>query len=375
MFKGVAVRGLRALLFLILVVGCAPKAPIWVGFVAELTGKRGQLGVDARDGAQLAVDMINEQGGIDGQSIQLLVRDDKGDPETARQVDAALVEQGVVAIIGHTTSGQAAAVFEQVNASGVVLLSPGASSEQFSGQVDYFFRVVPTTDLMGEALALHIYQNRDVRDLICVYDESNQAYADLLWQAVKVKFEALGGKTRPIFTFTPDVTALDALMTQVKAIEPAGVMFIASPVDTALMMQYGRQQGLQARLFSSPWAQSDALLEKGGKAIEGLELIAGYMPQIPYPPSQRFAEQFEERYGRPPGLLASNGYEAVLVLAYALRQTRGQAQGLPEALVTVKDLEGAYSPISLDEYGDVMRDVYIAVVKDRSFEIVDVISP
>ncbi len=364
-----------SLLFLIWVVGCVSKAPITVGFVAELTGKRGQLGVDARDGAQLAVDVLNEQGGINGRPIQLLVRDDKGDPETAQQVDAALVEQGVVAIIGHTTSGQAAAVYDQINAAQVVLLSPGASSEQFSGQADYFFRALPTTDLMGEALAWHIYHNRNVRHLVCVYDESNRAYGEFLWQAIKVKFEALGGEAGQLFTFMPDETALDALMQQVQAAAPEGVVFIASPVDTALMVQYGHQQGLEARLFSSPWAQSDALLEKGGQAVEGLEMIAGYTPQIPYPPSQRFAEQFEARYGRQPTLLASNGYEAALVLAYALKQTQGRAQGLPEALVTVKDLEGAYSPISLDEYGDVKRDVYIAMVKDRAFEIVDIISP
>lgn len=375
MFREGTLRVAGALLLLVLAAGCVSKAPIWVGFVAELTGKRGQLGVDARDGAQLAVDMINEQGGIAGRSVQLLVRDDKGDPEIARQMDAALVEQGVVAIIGHTTSGQAAAVFEQINAAEVVLLSPGASSEQFSGQADYFFRALPTTDLMGGALAWHIYYNCNARDLVCVYDENNRSYGEFFWQAVQAKFEALGGKAGHLFTFTPDETALDALMMQVQAVEPEGVVFIASPVDTALMVQYGHQQGLNARLFSSPWAQSDALLEKGGQAVEGLEMIAGYTPQTPYPPSQRFAEQFEARYGRQPTLLASNGYEAVLVLAYALKQTRGQRQGLPEALVRVKDLEGAYSPISLDEYGDARRDVYIARVKDRAFEIVDVISP
>lgn len=375
MFKRGVLGVMGSLLFLALVMGCVSKAPIVVGFVAELTGKRGQLGVDARDGAQLAVDRINERGGVNGRPIQLLVRDDKGNPDTARQVDAELVEQGVVAIIGHTTSGQAAAVFDQINKAEVVLLSPGASSEQFSGQADYFFRAVPTTESMGEALAWHIYYNRDVRDLVCVYDESNRAYSEFLWQAIQAKFEALGGKARQSFTFMPDETALDALMMQVQAVEPEGIIFIASPVDTALMVQYGFRNNLSAHLFSSPWAQSDALLEKGGQAVEGLEMIAGYTPQTPYPPSQRFAEQFEARYGRQPTLLASNGYEAVLVLAHALKQTQGRAQGLPEALVTVKNLEGVYSPISLDEYGDVKRDFYIAVVKDRAFEIVDIISP
>lgn len=71
-----------------LLTGCRAKKPILIGFAGELTGKRGELGVEARDGAQLAVEEINANGGIHGRHITLLVRDDQGDPERARQVDA-----------------------------------------------------------------------------------------------------------------------------------------------------------------------------------------------------------------------------------------------------------------------------------------------
>ncbi len=351
------------------------SGPILIGFVGELTGAHGGLGVAARDGAQLAVSLINEEGGIKGRQVMLIIKDDKGDPDTARQISANLVDQGVVSIVGYTTSGQVAAVFEQMNAAKVVFISPAASSSQFSNQTDYFFRVVSSTDLLGKALATHMYNTRHVQHATCIYDLRNQAYAEPLWEAIQTQLKALGGSTGQAFTFTSGQTDLKALIAQVQATNPESLVFIASAVDTALLAQYGRQQGIEAPFFSSAWAQTNEFLEKGGRAVEGMEMIAGFNPQDTSPTFQKFAERFTERYGRSPGLMSSYAYEAVEVLAHALEQTGGRTEGLPEALVAIKDWPGVQGNLTMDAYGDIQRDVYIAVVKDGGFEIIDTISP
>jgi branched-chain amino acid transport system substrate-binding protein len=220
-----------------------------------------------------------------------------------------------------------------------------------------------------------MYTARGARRLTCIYDLHNQAYAKPLWQSIQAEFEALGGSIDQVFTFASGETDLQALMAQVTAVDPETVVFISSAVDTALMIQYARQQGLEARLFSSAWAQTNELLEKGGRAVDGLEMIAGYNPQDSSPSFVRFVEQFEAYYGRSPGLMASYAHEAVLVLAHALEQTGGKAAGLPEALTAVQTWQGVQGRISMDEYGDVKRDVYIAVVKDGQFEVTNTISP
>ena len=257
----------------------------------------------------------------------------------------------------------------------MVIISPGASSTQFSGQADYFFRIVPTTDLMGALLARHIYTNRHIQLLSCIYDSRNQAYAEPLWQAVQKEFEALGGTSGQTFAFTSGASDLQALMMQVKTVNPEAILFIASGIDVALMAQYGQQQGIEVQLFSSSWAQSPELLQKGGQAVEGLELMVGYTPDMPYPPSQEFARRFEARYKRQSSLLASNGYESMLTLIEALEHTGGKTQGLPEALAAIQDLEGTYSSISFDQYGDVKRPMYMARVENGQFTIVSVVSP
>ncbi len=367
--------GVLSSLLGVLMGGCTGRKPILVGFAAELTGKRGEIGVGARDGAQLAVELINERGGINNRPLELIVRDDKGESETARQVDAELVEQGVVAIIGHITSQQTAAVFDQINESEVVLLSPTSSSTQFNHQADYFFRVMPSNDFFGRALASHIYNTRQVRQLTGIYDLGNRAFSETLWQSMQAEFEKLGGDASQAFTFTSGETDLQDLMAQVTATEPEAVVFVASAIDTALMAQYVHQQESEALMFSSTWAQTNELLEKGGRAVDGLELSVVYHTDNPFPTFQRFVEQFEARFNRPPSLASPFAYEAVLVLAQALKQTDGQAKGLPEALTTINNLEGVQGFISMDDYGDVKRETFIAVIEDRQFKIINTISP
>jgi branched-chain amino acid transport system substrate-binding protein len=153
------------------------------------------------------------------------------------------------------------------------------------------------------------------------------------------------------------------------------LVFIASAVDTALMVQYIRQSHPEILLFSSTWAQTDELLEKGGRAVEGLEMGAVYHPQHPSPVYQEFVKKFEDRYRRQPALGASHSYETVMVLAQALEQTDGQANGLPQALTAIDNMPGLQGTISINEYGDVKREVYIVKIKNGHFEVIDTIVP
>lgn len=354
--------------------GCATQSPILVGYAGELSGSRAELGVAGRDGAQLAVDVINQQGGVQGRPLKLLVRDDEGKPDSAREVDAELVKAGVITIIGHMTSGQTAAVFKQMNEARVVLFSPTASSTDFSGQADYFFRMLPNTDLLGSALAEHIYA-RGVRSLIGIYDVGNESHTKALWLSAQKRFAALGGRIDGTLTFKSGNADLQSVMNQVAARRPEAVAFVSSAVDTALMAQYGRQQGLTAQYFSVPWSQTPELFQKGGKAIEGMELVALYNPQNSNPVFQEFLQRFQDRYHRLPDFGAAYSYETVLALAQALQQTGGQAAGLPAALSRLQNLQGIQGKISLDAYGDVIRDVYIVKAADDHFQVIDTVSP
>ncbi len=342
---------------------CASRTPILVGLAVELTGKQADVGINIRDAAQMAVDEINEQGGVNGQPLELIIRDDQGRPEVAQKVDAELLEMGVVAILGHYTSNVAAAVIDQMNAAEVVLISPTASSSYFSGKDDYFFRLISDTGFIGEQMGKHIDAYHEIERLLGVYDDNNRAYAKSYWDALSETFVQLGGHAETL-SFIAGETDLQKLAVEISEANPDGLVIVASAVDTAIIAQYIRQLGLEIPLFTSPWAQTSQLTEKGGRAVEGLEISAFYNPNNQLESHRVFAEKFTHRYRRQPLLGTSQAYEMVLVLAEALKKTGGKSAGLPQALLELNDFPGVLGPITFDEFGDVHREVYIMRVED-----------
>jgi branched-chain amino acid transport system substrate-binding protein len=364
---------LIGLLVLVLAAGCSARDPIFIGVAVELSGSRGKIGVTLRNGAQLAVDEINAAGGINGRQIQLIVRDDQGSPEVANQVDQELIDMGVVAIIGHVTSQQTEAVYSLVDRSGVILFSPTSSSPFFSGIEDNFFRVMPDNKAFGQSLGWVISNKYNIQQVISILDIKNQSFVESLWAETRSAFESGGGEVLRELRYNSDSADLKALMEEAAAVNPEAIVFVASDTDTALMAQYGRLLGLDTQYFSSTWAQTEELISKGGSSVEGMVLSAVFDPNSQDPVYLEFCEAYREKFQTEPGLGASHAYEAVMVLAEGLRQTRGELDGLAEALSGIQNYQGVQGAISFNLFGDVLRKSYFVMVEDREFITVDIV--
>ena len=78
--------------------------PIKITLVTTLTGPASTAGILTRDGALLAIEQANKAGGINGRPIEALIRDDKGSADEALKIDQSLLDEGVVAFLGHYLS-------------------------------------------------------------------------------------------------------------------------------------------------------------------------------------------------------------------------------------------------------------------------------
>ncbi len=348
--------------------GCTRPSPIKVGFAGELTGKQSDLGVHGRDGALLAVETLNESGGVAGRSLKLLVRDDHGTPEGARAADRELIDAGVVAIIGHMTSAQSMAALPMIEEAGVVLLSPTASTTELSGLDDHFFRVTATTAQQAHLLARHIYQRRGLSRIAAIYDNDNASFTQTLWATFAQVYQDLGGQVSGEARFSsseePDFAHLVA---KLRADDPQGLLIIASAPDTAYIAQQVRLSDWQVPLFTSAWAHTEALPQNGGRAVEGIELTIGYDANSQSPAFLDFQVRYQARFGLAPTFASVYAYDAMMVLAAALEKTNGKAKGLPQALSETRDFEGLMGAISMDAYGDADRTRFLISIQDEQF--------
>lgn len=344
--------------------------PVLVGFVAQMTGKQAELGVQERNGVILAVEDINAAGGIDGRKIELITRDDFGAPDKAQSADDELVKAGVVAIIGHATSGQAVAGLKVTNAAQVAMISPTVSTPALSGQDDYFFRVYPTFKDSSQAFAAHVFKTEGLKRLAIIRDTDNAAYAETYRNTFADRFTALNGVISREVSFSsarqPDFSALLAELNDGLA---DGLLIIASDIDTALIAQKARIMNWNVPLFTSAWAQTETLISKGGKAVEGMKLEQSFAAGSQAPAFLAFKSRFQSRFGQPPSFGAAFGYEAAMVLAAALRKTDGRAAGLKKAILETGNFKGLMDDFSLDQFGDVKRPFYLSAVDDGKFVI------
>ncbi|MEL7656010.1 MAG: ABC transporter substrate-binding protein [Bacillota bacterium] len=348
------------------------KEPISIGFVAQLTGKQAELGVQERNGVQLAVEMINESGGIHGRMIELVVRDDLGVPEGARAADKELIDEGVIAIIGHATSGQTAAGLETTNPADVVLLSPTVSTPKLSGIDDNFVRVYPSFKESAEAFAEYTYQGDGIKRLAIIYDGDNAAYSKTYSEAFAEKFRSLDGTVTNEVMFSSVVQPnFQPLLAKLSEDKPNGLLIIASDIDTALIAQRTRLMDWSIPLYTSAWAQTETLISNGGQAVEGLKLEQSYALTSETPIFLDFKARYEARFGGDPSFGAAFGYEAAQVLAEAMKKTGGSAEGLKEALLSIRDFQGVIDTFSIDRFGDVERPFYLSSIHNGKFVVLE----
>ena len=179
-FFGYILLLLISVLLMVGLSGCEKKKqPLKIGFAGSLTGRYSDLGVAGRNGATLAVEQINEAGGIHGRLVELIVKDDKNDPEVALQIDKELIEDGVAAIIGHMTSVMSTAVLPLINAvlplinkEKIVMVGPTTTTNELTGLDDYFFRTVSPDFQQMRQLIHYIFDEKKLRTLAVAYDLS-----------------------------------------------------------------------------------------------------------------------------------------------------------------------------------------------------------
>lgn len=350
--------GRACLLLVLLLSSCSVVAgPVRVGFVAELSGRESDLGIAERNGALLAVEEINAQKGIAGRKIELIIKDDQGRPEVAQQVDQQLVDAGVVAIVGHVTTAQSLAGLAVTQPAGVVMLSPSASSMELSGLDDGFFRACADNRLDVQMLAAKMLaQGR--QHLVIYYDENNAAYALAYADGVQAAFEAGGGVVLAKIALPSDVPDFSDWIALGRTADPDAVLVIASAVHSALLIQRARLMGWTTAMYVSDWAYSETFVQTGGRAVEGVELVAAFDMNMDTPAMRDFRQHYQQRFGYEPNFGAMQAYEAMMLLARALQQTHGKADGLPDALRSLENVVVLGDPITMDAYGDVIRPVY-----------------
>ncbi len=360
---------LAAIIFCIVLccgTGCTPS-PFRIGFVGGLSGTMSDLGISGRDSLQLAAEVINEQGGIDGRSVELVIRDDRNDPDEAKKAVRELIDEDVRVIIGHMTSTMTQKTVPIANEHQVLMISPTTSTPELSGIDDYFLRVMPENTKRIIHKVEYILTDRTIRTLSAIIDVSNQGYTVPYWEQFKTSYlEKSGGTISDVVHYNSNEEVdYTHLVEKIVRNKPDALLFIANAFDTAMFCQQAAKLNYPGLLITCGWANTQELIQYGGRAVEGLFFVT-VAPAETKPEYETFKETFNRKYGYTPAFAAVNTYDAAMIVKQAYEQKK-RGETLKDAIIRIGMFQGLQMPVFIDKYGDAARKYNRLIVKDGEF--------
>ena len=354
---------LLALFGLAALCGCQPAAPIKVGFVGGLSGRVSELTVDARNGAQLAIDTLNAQ---PGQRYELRSHDDGHTPELGAAAVDAVADEGDAFAIGPMVSGVAKGMAPEASKRHLVLISPTANSDDLNGIDDYFFRVIPTAGPGADQLADTAIA-RDLKSAAVMAEWRNRAYSESFTRRFEDRFRALGGAPPQVVRYETDQNPDYAVIaTRLLASHPKLVLLVCSAVDASIVSQQLRRRDPGVQIVMSSWSANVQLLQLGGRAIEGALVLQALDLDSQAPTYLDFRKRFVQRFGNAPSQAAVLAYDATMMGAEGLRR-KTDDQSLRDVLRAPGTWPGVQQPQVLDRFGDSVNRFHLSEVHAGRF--------
>jgi len=340
----------------------AGEEAVPVGVVLPLSGHTANFGTEALRGINLAAEVLNSEGGIRNRQLHLIVRDDKAEPAaTSREVASLIAQDSVIAVVGPLTSNSAAAAAAVAQQAGTPLILPTATTPYVTEIGDYVCRICFTDPLQSKALAEFARQSL-VADRAAIVYETGSPYSEKLAEFFAMYFEEMGGQV----VFQKGVDAkFDRLASAVDqaAAENPHVLFapVYYPEAAVVINRVAELESSVVLLGADGWESTELFRLAGEHMRPGKVYISSHFSlEYHQQRGSSFLKTYERMYSEPPNSVSALGYDAVMVLADALRRTTTMDRpGLRQALVTTHNFPGVTGTISINEKRNVTKDIFI----------------
>lgn len=359
------VLALFAVAFIGLVVSCKPAESIKIGFIADLSGRQSQLGIETRNAFLLAVQKLNDEGGLDNRHIVTYVKDNQFDPEVCFERTVELVEADVDVIIGPLTSVMAKPVLAA--AKDILVISPTVSTDQLTDLDDMFFRVIPSAKMQGVTLAEEIIRQKKERIAIIV-DEANHDYTQSVLNGILMAIA--NEDINPIISPFYDRSEFSGMVLDLIDKDPDALVIISSSSNAATFIQQYAKRKEVPQLFGSSWVKSNTILENGGRIVEGMIIVGGYENKIPSEKELVFQKEYKNMFDVFPNYSSKYVYESVLLYAEAVKSAKTTDQEkIKSELLSFQEFQGISDSYRFNEFGDVIRSQSLFVIRNNYFYV------
>lgn len=316
--------------------------PVKLGVVLTLSGPAAPVGTTVMRGLEIALEEVNTAGGIAGRPVELVVRDDQGDPAGAAAAVTRVVERdGVAAIIGAAITVTTFAAAEVANESQVVMLSPTFTGDTLTFPVTdsnrYIFRIGVPDRYSVQVLADYAATHFDKIGIMSVAGPAGQSVVAIGARELEARGKPPVGEE----FYNMGATDMTPQLLKLKEAGTQALIVQAVPGDTPTVVRGMRQIGFEAQLLGHLGFADAAFRVVAGSDADGAMIVDAYDPDNPR--TQEFMAKFQSRFGNDPIYhgAALQGYDSLHILVEALNRVGGDVDRLVESLESLTGFQGA----------------------------------
>lgn len=339
---------------------------VHLAVASPVTGDSAEYGIHFNVGAEMAVEKINAEGGINGRTVVLESYDSKNDAKEAAEV-ARLIGQNeqILATIGDFSSTCCMATAPIYEENKLVQVSPSAGLIDFPRVGSYNFATTGVQEDDGPFLINRvIHEELGAASYAMVY--TNNDYGLNMLKYMNEEAESLGitvTDTEAVAAGEKDYTAIVSKMRQT---EPEVVVIVANYNEVANCVKQIRQVGWDVPIVISGSALTDQLVELLGDDVNGIYSNIAFVPSDDDEATKDFTAEFTERASMPPSFHSVSTYDTVMLVCEAARTCGDNLtrDTLRDALEAYEGFEGLMGPIEFTEEGAVHRGYKVVQYQD-----------
>jgi branched-chain amino acid transport system substrate-binding protein len=328
-----------------------------IGHAAPLTGANAHLGKDTENGARLAVEEINKKGlVIGGQKItlQLDAQDDASDPRQGTQVAQKLVDDKVVAVVGHMNSGTSIPASKIYSDANILQISPSATNPTYTQQgFKTTYRVVATDAQQGPALADYATNTLKAKSVAIVDDAT--AYGQGLANEFEKRAKSDGLTVLSHDATTDKAVDFRAILTKVKGEHPDVIMYGGMDATGGPFAKQARQLAIPSKVLAGDGLCAESLSELAGDAADNVVCSIAGMPLEKMANGPAFQKRYEARFGQKVQLNAPFAYDAVYIVVDAMKRANSIDPAKILAAMPGTDYTGVLGETQFDSHGDLKQ--------------------
>jgi branched-chain amino acid transport system substrate-binding protein len=354
-----------------------PLAVVKIGFIYETKDES-----SARYGAELALFQINQEGGVLGFPLELVIKQSQYDEELAAVLAEELItEEDIVALVGPSYSFNSVKVGPVAQRHGVPMVATSATNPTVTATGDFVFLAAFVDNFQSEVMARFARESLGAQTAALLIEEG-ELYSEGLAELFEENFAGLGGRVVASETYSGGDTLFTSQLTAIGAEAPDVVFMPGFAPEIPLAVKQARTipqagaAGITAAFLGGDGWETPDVVSLGGTAVEGSYFSTFFSLETQDEGALGFVRAYQSMFGIAPDGGAAMGYDALKLVATAMRRAGSlDKEAIRDELAATRGYKGATSILSYDENRHPQKSAVIMQIRDGEFQLHEEVEP